>query len=107
MGMRELKIRRGNSSQRRRGIIKLSDSPDLGLWATPDLKRVAVSLRWDTPEPVIGYILEVGKCEWVAEGDPATWKFATPRKAAEHGYAILWGPSASRQTPGTQRRIAQ
>jgi len=45
----------------------MSDRPDLGLWGRPDLKRVAVSLRWDTPIPVIGYILEVSECEWVAE----------------------------------------
>jgi hypothetical protein len=77
----------------RSNTIKLSNDQDLGLWATPVLNRVAVSLQRTSPEPIIGYILEIGERMWAAEGDPENQTFDLPRKAAEHGYAFLWRPA--------------
>ena len=62
----------------------------LGLRGTSNLKRVAVSMEFDTPKKVLGYVREVDECKWVAEGDPGNQRFDTPREAAEHGYALLW-----------------
>jgi hypothetical protein len=88
--MREWNITGEIPNTDRTSIIREMEGADLGLWGTPDLKRVAISLQRDNPEPVLGYIREIGECEWVADGDPENRTFCTPRKAAEHGYALLW-----------------
>jgi hypothetical protein len=65
-------------------------SGQLGLWGTSSARRIAVSVSFARPEPVLGYIVEISDLRWAVESDGEKRTFNTPREAAEYGYTRFW-----------------
>ena len=57
---------------------------------TSTTRRIAVSASFASPEPVLGYIVEIYDLLWAVEDDGEKRTFNTPREAAEHGYTGFW-----------------
>jgi hypothetical protein len=70
----------------------------LGLWGTSSARRIAVSVSFAHPEPVLGYVVEIYDLLWAVEGDEEKRMFKTPGEAAEHGYTRFWISDADEST---------
>jgi hypothetical protein len=70
--------------------MSTAPSWQLGLWGTSSTRRIAVSASFASPEPVIGYIVEIYDLLWAVEDDGEKRTFTTPREAAEYGYRRFW-----------------